>query len=115
MRIETAGHVIEGHIIVGIIKHVFIGDREGMSRLTIDDEYDKQIRDVLIHTKIFAGLVGSDQARTNLEGARVILASRSYTINLGRKNEFQDVFELINVLSGQLAGHLLVFQSKAAR
>ncbi len=112
MRIETTGYAVEGHIIVGRIRRVFIGNADGMSRLTIDDEYDNQVKEVLVHTEIFAKLVSLEQARNGLEGARVILASRSYTINLGKQDKFQDVFELISVLDGELVGHLLVYQNR---
>jgi len=112
VRIETTGYAVEGHIIVGRIRRVFIGNADGMSRLTIDDEYDNQVKEVLVHTEIFAKLVSLEQARNGLEGARVILASRSYTINLGKQDKFQDVFELISVLDGELVGHLLVYQNR---
>lgn len=112
MKIETAGHVIEGHIIVGTVRQVFIGGQDDKSRLVIYDELDEQNKNVLVSTKIFGGLASLSEARQSLEGARILLASRSYRINLGSGKTIEDVVEIINVLSGRLAGHLLVFKNK---
>lgn len=112
VRIETAGHVIEGHIIVGTVRQVFIGGQNDKSRLVIYDELDEQIKNVLVSTQIFREFTSLGEARRALEGARIILASRSYKINLGSGKTIDDVVEIINVLNGQLAGHLLVFQNK---
>lgn len=108
MKIQTTGHVVEGNLVLGTVRGLFLGDKKGHSRVSIYDEIDQCLKEILVHTALFEKLVEPRR----VEGARIILGARSYVLRTRDGKTFIDVFELIQVVSGPLAGQTLVYKNE---